>query len=234
MDALGINIGYLVMQILGITILLLLMRGLVYTPMLRVLDERKARIAKGLEDARQAAIDRDNADAQAKKILEEARQEAAKLRQDAVGQGEETRKGIVAQAEAEAKQKVAAAKEEAEEERNRILSELRGQVAAIAIAAANKIVGDSLDEKRQRALIEEFFAKVPDNVSKMSGDKAEVTSALPLTEAEQANVRKTLGVDNVVFKVNPGILGGLVIRVGDQVVDNSVAGQMNAMRDTFN
>jgi len=170
MEALGINIGYLIMQILIITILMLLLKGLVYKPILRVLDERKARIAKGLEDSRQASIARDNADAEAKKILDSARQEAAKIRQDAVAQADETAKGIEVKANEEARGIVAAAAGDAEEERNRILSELRGQVAAISIAAANKLVGETLDEKRQHALITDFFSKVPDGVAALSGD----------------------------------------------------------------
>ena len=48
MEALGINIGYLIMQILGIFVLLMLLKGLAFGPILRVLDERKARIAQGL------------------------------------------------------------------------------------------------------------------------------------------------------------------------------------------
>jgi F-type H+-transporting ATPase subunit b len=233
MEALGINIGYLIMQILGITVLLLLLKGVAFGPILRVLDERKARIAKGLEDARQAAIARDNADAEAKKILDAARAEAAKIRSDAAVQAEETGAGILAKANEDAKSVVAGAREDAEAERNRILADLRGQVAAIAIAAANKIVGDSLDESRQRALIADFFAKVPKSVSSLSGDKAVVTSALPLTDEEKKNAKATLTASDVTFNVNPGILGGLIIRVGDQVVDDSVAGQMGALRDSL-
>jgi len=233
MEALGINIGYLIMQILGITVLLLLLKGLAFGPILRVLDERKARIAKGLEDARQASIARDNADAEAKKILDAARAEAAKIRSDAAVQAEETASGIVARANADAKSVAAAAREDAEAERNRILADLRGQVAAIAIAAANKIVGESLDDTRQRALIADFFAKVPAGVSSMSGDKAVVTSALPLTEEEKKSAKAALRVADVTFNVNPAILGGLIVRVGDQVVDDSVAGQMSALRDSL-
>ena len=231
MEALGINIGYLIMQILVITILLLVMRGLVYKPILRILDERKARIAKGLEDSRQAAIARDNADAEAKKILDSARQEAAKIRQDAVAQAEETGKAIEAKANEEAREVVAAAAGEAEEERNRILADLRGQVAAISIAAANKLVGESLDEKRQHALVADFFSKVPAGVKELSGDKAVVTSALPLTKQEQTNAEKMLKVKSVEFKVDPSILGGLGVRVGDQVVEDSGASRRNALSE---
>ncbi len=233
MDALGINIGYLIMQILGILVLLMLLKGLLFVPILRVLEERKARIAKGLEDARQASIALDNADAEAKKIFDAARAEAAKIRSDAAVQAEETSKGILRKADEEAKAVVASAQEEAEVERDRILADLRGQVAGIAIAATNKLIGESLDEARQRAIIADFFAKVPASVSSLKGDSAEVTSALPLTDDEQAKAKSVLGVSEVAFNVDPSILGGLVVRVGDQVVDDSVAGQMSAMRDAL-
>lgn len=233
MDALGINLGYLLMQIVLFVILLAVMWGYAYNPIIRTLEERKARIAKGLEDSRQAAIARDNADAEAKKIMDAARAEAAQIRSDAAVQAEESAQGIIDEANKEAKSIVENAREDAEEERNRILSELRGQVASIAIAAANKLVGEALDEKRQHDLIAEFFAKVPAEVSGMRGDSAEVTSALPLTDEERNNIRNTLNTDSVNFKVNPSILGGLIVRVGDRVVDNSVASRMESMRETL-
>jgi F-type H+-transporting ATPase subunit b len=233
MEALGINPGYLLMQIFGISVLTILLGHFLYEPILNVLEERKRRIAKGLEDARQASIARDNADAEAKKILEAARAEAAKVRQEAMGQAEETRKGILAQAENEAKEIVANARTDAEEERNRILSELRGQVAAIAVAAANKLVGEAIDEKRQHELIGDFFAKVPAGMGQLSGAKAVITSALPLDDQEKQRLEKALNVENVEYRVDPKILGGLVVRVGDQVVDDSVANRMEALRESL-
>ncbi|MFN2188176.1 MAG: F0F1 ATP synthase subunit B [Candidatus Promineifilaceae bacterium] len=226
MEGLGINLGYLIMQIFLLVVLVVLMKQYAYGPIIRMLDERQARIAKGLEDARQAAIARDNADAEAKTVLDEARAEAAQIRSDATVQAEETSEGIVERAHEHAKEIISAAQNDAVEERNRILAELRSQVASIAIAAANKLVGESLDEKRQRSIIEDFFAKVPEDVSAMKGESAIVTSALPLTDKEQSSIKKALKVADVSFNVDPGILGGLVIRVGDQVVDDSVANQM--------
>lgn len=233
MDALGINIGYFLTQFFALLILIMLLRGWLYNPVMKVLEERKARIAKGLEDARQAAIARDNADAEAKKIMEEARVRADKEVQTRITAAEETAGGVTAKASEDAKAITANAREEAEEERNRILSELRNQVAAISIAAANKLVGESLDESRQRQIIGDFFARVPAKVSGLSGDSAVVTSALPLTDAEKANVQRTLNVSNVEYRVNPSILGGLVVRVGDQVVDDSIASQMNGLREAL-
>jgi len=233
MEALGINLGYLLTQILGITALILLLTAFVYKPILRVLDERKARIAKGLEDARQASIARENADAEAKRVLDEARAEASNIRREAVVAAEQAAKDVEARAREDAKGIMANAQTEATEERNRILADLRGQVAAISIAAANKLVGESLDEKRQRALITDFFSRVPAEVASLKGDAAEITSALPLTTEEQAAARKMVGASNVQFKVDPSILGGLVVRVGDRVVDDSVASRMSALQESL-
>ena len=233
MEGLGLNIGYLIMQILLIIFLLVLMRHYAYGPVTRLLSERQARIAKGLEDARQATIARDNADAEAKKIMDAARAEAAQLRAEATVQAEGSAAGIQENANKEAKEILAAAREDAEEERNRILADLRNQVAAISIAAANKLVGEALDEKRQHQIIADFFAKVPAGVAGMEGDTAEVTSALPLSSKEQSSIKKALKVDDVHFRVNPNILGGLIVRVGDQVVDDSVSTQMNELRQSL-
>ncbi len=233
MEALGINIGYILMQILLFIILFMVLRGYLYNPIINNLEERKTKIAKGLEDARQAAIARDNADADAKKIVDAARSEAAQQRMEASTQAEGTADGIRAQAKQEADGIVAAARAAAEDERNNILAEARGQIAAIAIAAANKIVGESLDESRQRAIIADFFAKVPADATSLSGTSGEVTSAVRLTDAEKAEVKKALGLDDVSFKEDAAILGGLIVRVGDKVVDNSVASRMSAMQDSL-
>lgn len=232
MEALGINIGYLIMQILLFTILMLVMKGYVYGPMLQTLEDRKERIAKGLEDARQAAQARDNADSEARKVLDDARAQAATIRSEAANAAEESAKKIVADAGEEARRIKDAAAADGEKERDRVLADLRSQVAAISMAAANRLVGEALDEKKQRTLISDFFSKVPDGVS-ADGGTAIVTSALPLTDAEVNQVKASLKAENVELKVNPNILGGLIIRVGDQVVDSSVATRMTEMSNSM-
>ena len=49
---------------------------------------------------------------------------------------------------------------EIEGERNRMLSELRGQIVSLAVAAAQKLLADNLDERRQQVLVNEFFSGV--------------------------------------------------------------------------
>jgi F-type H+-transporting ATPase subunit b len=100
------------------------------------------------------------------------------------------------------------------------------------MSATQKLVGEALDEKKQRKLVDEFFSGIKGGkveIAEDSSDDAIVTSALPLTDKEKETVKKSLkgGVD---FKVDPSILGGLVVRVGDKVLDGSVSGKLDSMR----
>ena len=90
-----------------------------------------------------------------------------------------------------------------------------------------------MDENQQRQLVNSFLAEPPAGVSDLTGDTAVVTSALPLTESEQSRIQSMLNVQSIDFRVNPAILGGLIVRVGDQVVDDSIARQMGAMRESL-
>jgi F-type H+-transporting ATPase subunit b len=238
MEALGINLGLLIVQIIAFIIVFLTLNAWVYKPMLNMMETRKQKIAQGLEDARVAAEARANAEKEAAKILAEAQAEASKVVREATERAESAGKDVKAVAEAEAAKAREAALAEAELERNRILGDLRGQVAALAIAAANKLVGETLDEKKQHALIDEFFSGVKAGrvvvlQGEMKGDSAEVTSALLLTSDEQDAVRKSISAKDITFKVDPSILGGLVIKVGDKVLDGSVAGKLEGLRQTL-
>jgi len=237
MEALGINLGLLIVQLIAFAIVFLTLNAWVYKPILDMMESRKTKIAQGLEDARVAAEARANAEKEAAKVLAEAQAEASKVVREATERAASAGKDVKAAAEAEAAKAREAAMAEAELERNRILGDLRGQVAALAIAAANKLVGDALDEKKQHALIDEFFSGVKGDkvvlAESLSGDSAVVTSALPLTSKEQDTVKKSVSVKEVSFKVDPSILGGLVIKVGDKVLDGSVAGKLEGLRQTL-
>ena len=54
MQALGINLGYFLVQLLNFLIVLLILRAWVYRPFLEMLERRRTTIAQGLEDARLA------------------------------------------------------------------------------------------------------------------------------------------------------------------------------------
>jgi len=244
MAKLGINLGYLIFQILNFTIVCILLYAWAYKPILNMLAKRKEKIAQGLEDARVASEARANAEQEAAKIVADAQNKASQVIHESTERAEAVALEIKATANAEATKEREASLAEIQVERDRMLGDLRSQVAALAIAAAQKLVGDALDEKRQHALIDEFFSGVRSGKvvvlegATLTGSSAEVTSALPLSQPEMDSVKKDIlsKVGNqatVSFRVDPNILGGLVIRVGGKVLDASVAGQLESLRQSI-
>ncbi len=243
MEQLGLNLGFILVYLFNFLIMLVVLRVWVYKPILGLLDKRRQNIAQGLEDARVAAEARADAEKEAAKIIADAQVEASKVVREANERAQSVAKEVKAEAEAEAVKAREASLAEAEDERNRILGDLRGQVAALSIAATQKLVGEALDEKRQRALLDEFFSGIKSgevvvmNDATFKGEAAEVTSALPLTDQEQSAVKTDVlakvGAQAVTFRVDPSILGGLVIKVGDKVMDGSVAGKLDSLRQNL-
>jgi F-type H+-transporting ATPase subunit b len=218
----------------------------VIKPLLEVLEKRKVTIAKGLEDARIASEARENAENEADKIIKKAQAKATDIVRDASDRADTVSREIKAQADAELSKTREDTKLEMEQERTVMLGNLRNQVIALSMAGAQKLIGESLmqDEKRQHALLEEFFSGVKGGKvvvlegKPLSGSEAEVTSALPLTDDEKKRVQsellQNLGKDaQVNFRVDPAILGGIIIRVGDRVVDGSVASQLGEMKQNL-
>jgi len=243
LDALGLNLGYLLVQVFNFLIVFIVLRAWVFMPIMGLLERRRKAIAQGLEDARIAAEARANAEKEASEIVAKAQSEAAQKVREATERADIAGLEVLAKAESDAAKIRADASVEAAQERDRLLSDVRGQVAALAIAATQKLVGESLDEKRQHALIDEFFSGVKSGQvvvleeANMSGASAEITSALPLTDKEKETVRQEIvtktGSQTVTFRVDPSIMGGLVVKVGDKVLDGSVAGQLDTLRQNL-
>lgn len=244
MEGLGLNLGYLFVQIFNFAIIFVVLRAWVYKPILGLLERRRTTIAEGLEDARIAAEARQNAEQEAEKVVADAQAKASQIMREANERAETQGKEVIAAAEAEAVKKREETLAEVESERERILGELRGQVGTLAIAAAQKLINASLDEQRQRVLIDEFFSGVKSGQvvvlegKQVSGASAEITSALPLTAEEKESVKRDVLAQvgeqaTVTFRVDPAILGGLIVRVGDKVLDGSVSGQLESMRQSL-
>lgn len=244
MEKLGISLGLVIVQILNFAIIMVVLRAWLYKPLMGMMEKRRVTIAQGLEDARIASEARANAEKEAAKIITDAQLKAAEVVRDATAKAEAAAQEVRTSSEAKIAQSREAAMSELEEERNRMLGELRGQVAALAMSAAQKLIGESLTQERQEALLKEFFSGVKSGKvvvleeAKISGASAEITSALPLTMEEQDQVKSDIlarvgGSATVSFRVDPSILGGLVVKVGDHVIDGSVSGQLQTMRQNL-
>lgn len=119
----------------------------VWPPIMEAIEERQTQIAEGLAAAERGQQRFDKATAEADEIVNEARQQATGILDQAHARAND----IVAEGKAggvkEGERQLDAAKLEIEQEANRAREELRGQVSAIAIASAEKILRREIDSK---------------------------------------------------------------------------------------
>lgn len=246
MESLGINPGYLIVQILNFAIIMVILRAWVIIPIMAMLDKRSKTIAQGLEDAQIAANARSNAEKEANRIISEAKMKASEITKEATRRAEEIGHEVKLKAEEDIARERDIVQEEMAQEKSLMLSELRDQVADLAVTAAHRLIGESIikDKVKQRELIDQLFSGIHDGKVQviddydLSGTTVDVISALPLSDEEEQKIKQELqkiigGECNINFQVDPSILGGLVIKAGDRVIDGSIASQLKSMQKSI-
>ena len=156
---LGINLPGLIAQLIGFAILLGVMRMVAYKPVLNMMDQRSARIREGLEAAEQMKEQAAQADVTVQKRLEEARQEGQGLISQAQQIANRIQEEARQHAQTEGESLLARARSEIALERDEAIAQIRREFADLTIAAAEKVIGQSLDKKAHERLIEEVLAQ---------------------------------------------------------------------------
>ena len=125
----------------------------IWPPLLTAIEERQAKIAEGLAAADKGQESLQKATVEAESIIGDARKQATSILDQAHARANE----IVADGKAdgvkERERQLGAAKAEIEQEANKAREELRGQVSAIAIASAEKILNREIDDKQHEDIL---------------------------------------------------------------------------------
>ena len=152
-----VNLFWVIVSALNFIVFFALIWTFAFKPVSRMLDERRDRIEQGLKDAEQARRDRENAEAERVATLGEARKEANDILARAQRLAQETRDADIAATREELERMRQRATSEIDAEKQRAIAELRGEVADLALAAASRVVGESMTDERQRRLVNEFL-----------------------------------------------------------------------------
>ena len=160
MAQLGINLNFLIAQIIHFLILLFVLRLLLYRPMLNMLNTRRERIQASLAEAERVRQEAAQARQDYERQLEEERRRSQDAAQKAIQEAQKARERIIAQAQQEAEEILARARSEALRERERAMAELHDQVADLAVLASEKIVRAALDETMQRKIVSDFLSQL--------------------------------------------------------------------------
>jgi len=132
----------------------------VWPPLMNAIEERQKRIADGLADADRAVKDLELAQAKATDQLKDAKATANEIIESANKRKAQIVDEAKAEADVERAKIIAQGQAEIEAERNRVKEDLRKQVAALAIAGAEKILERSIDEAAHSDIVNKLVAEL--------------------------------------------------------------------------
>ena len=158
-----VNPGLMIWTVITFVILLFILKKVAWKPILTALDKRENNIRQALEQAEKAKDEArkileenqanlSKAEDESKKIIEQSRKYAESLKEQLVMESKEQAKKIVDEASLEIQRRKDAAFEE-----------LKGQIAEIAVGAAEKIIRDSMDAQKSKQVIDKYLNEVNKN-----------------------------------------------------------------------
>ena len=154
-----INLFWVIVSAANFIVFFLIVRSIAFGGLVKTLDDRRNRIEQGLKDAEQARRDRDAAESERLAAINEARREANDIINRAQKASADARELDIAATKEDLARMRERAAAEIEAEKQKAIAELRGEVTDLALAAAGRVVADSMTGDRQRQLVADFLAE---------------------------------------------------------------------------
>ena len=158
-SGLQINLFWVIVSSLNFIFFAVLLYWLFGAPVTRMLKERRERVEQGLADAEQARKDRESAESERLAAIQEARREANEIITRAQKVAQDARDADMAATKAELDRMRERAAADIDAEKQRAITELRSEVADLALRAASRVVGETISSDRERRLVQEFLAE---------------------------------------------------------------------------
>lgn len=147
----------LVLTMLNFIILIILMRIILFKPLLKFLDERAQTIAKSLKQAEENRLKAEALDVERETVLREARLKATEIADKTLVSASNEGQEIIKNAHKQANSIIDATKLELESEAIKVKQELRKDVASMVVDLSSKVLEREISEKDHEEIIKKSF-----------------------------------------------------------------------------
>ena len=155
--------GLIIWTIITFLVVLLVLKKFAWPQLLASLDEREKRISDAIAAAEQARQEAEEVLHEHRQKLAAADEEARKVVAEAREAGANVRQTIVSQAREEAERMLDQARTSIESEKRAAIAELRRETANLAVQAAGALIDANLDDEKNRGLVDDLIAKIPES-----------------------------------------------------------------------
>ena len=142
----------------NIIILFVLLKIFLFKPINKMKAERTRTIQNDLDSAEKAKAEAEELRQQYEDSISEAKEKANEIIMKAHEDAESERSAIIRKSQEEAEKIVADADKTIENERKRVLRQAQSEIADLAIEAASKIIGENVDDEKNRKLVDKFLS----------------------------------------------------------------------------
>ena len=152
--------GTVIVELVTFLVMLAILARYVYPRIVEVAEARQRAIAAQLEEAERARKDAEQRLQEAQAKLDDARKNAQSVIDSASKSAEQLRQELRQKAEDEARRTVENARKQIEAERDKAIRSVRTEVADLVVTATEKVIGETLDDRKHRQLIERAIEEV--------------------------------------------------------------------------
>jgi F-type H+-transporting ATPase subunit b len=152
--------GLMIWTIVCFLVALFVLKRFAFGPIQTLIDERRERIRRSLEEADEAREEARKLLEEHRKLIGQARNEAEEILTEARQVGKAMQQRVKDETEADRQRRLEETKRQIEAETRRALEAIRAEVAELSLFAAEKVTRKSLDDKDQRRLIDEAIGEL--------------------------------------------------------------------------
>jgi F-type H+-transporting ATPase subunit b len=160
---LDINPGLILWTIITFIGLMVILRIIAWKPLIGALTAREEKMRTSLEEAEAAQQEARRLLEENKKQLAQAEETSHRIIKDGREMGEKLKNEILEKANASSRHMIDQAKDEIRREKDAALSQLRSEVADLAVAAAGKIIDANLDTAKNRQIVDSVIKDIKAN-----------------------------------------------------------------------
>lgn len=160
LDIISVNIWSIVISLANLLIIFLILKKLLFKPVKKTLEVRRAQVDKIYDDANAAKESAEESKTLYEEKLSEVKEEAEEILSDARERADRMSGEIIESANEKAEARVKRAEEEIAQEKKKAMTELKNDVSTLSIDLAERIIGREIDERDHAELIDKFIKEV--------------------------------------------------------------------------
>jgi F-type H+-transporting ATPase subunit b len=245
---LNINWSTLLLQILNFVVMVFVLWRFFFKPVIRILDERSKKVTSALDEADRKQSEAEGMRAEYEKKLSEAQEQMTAMKQRVQEDLALAKRQLLDETRQEITAMRGKAQNDIEEARRQAISQHRRELGRLVTTLSARMMRESAGDAFQRASIEQFIdhlATLPDEGYRQTMEDSgtdvvhvQVVSALDLDADSVARIQTqvqhmTSQPVEISHTTDPSLVAGATIRFGDTVIDGSVAGQLEHLKERY-